>query len=139
MFDVLLRPSSILHSPFSILVLLPLLLLSAGSVSAATRYVWQGSPSPGPPNTNWATAAYVIQDAADAAVTGDEIVVTKGIYAIGGRGLGRDAGSRRHTGHHDSRSLGRCPARACSPAANGCWPSGLTTGRGTTGSLPDWG
>jgi hypothetical protein len=31
--------------------------------SAATCYVWQDSPSPAPPCTNWAPAAYVIQDA----------------------------------------------------------------------------
>ena len=37
--------------------------LLAGSASAATRYVWQDSPSPAPSYTNWATAAHVIQDA----------------------------------------------------------------------------
>ena len=69
-------------------VLLTLLLLSAASASAATRYVWQDSPSPAPPYTNWATAAHVIQDAVDAALPGDEIVVTNGIYATGGRAVG---------------------------------------------------
>jgi len=58
------------------------------ATSAATRYVWQASPSPGPPYTSWATAAHVIQDAVDAAVAGDEIVVTNGIYATGGRVVG---------------------------------------------------
>lgn len=62
--------------------------LSGVSASAATRYVWQDSPSPGPPYTNWTTAAHVIQDAVDAALAGDEIVVTNGIYAIGGRAVG---------------------------------------------------
>ena len=69
-------------------VLLLPLLLSAASVSAATRYVWQNSPSPAPPYTNWATAAHVIQDAVDAALAGDEIVVTNGTYATGGRAVG---------------------------------------------------
>ena len=65
MFDVL-------PSPSSILVLLLLLLLSAASASgAATRYVWQDSLNPAPPYTNWTTAAHVIQEAVDAAVTGD--------------------------------------------------------------------
>jgi hypothetical protein len=48
-------------------------------------YVWQDSPGPTPPYTNWATAAHVIQDAVDTASLGDEILVTNGIYATGGR------------------------------------------------------
>jgi hypothetical protein len=34
---------------------------SALSVCAATHYVWQSSPGPAPPYTNWATAAVTIQ------------------------------------------------------------------------------
>jgi hypothetical protein len=67
-------------------VLLSLLLLAAtGSAAAATRYVWQESPSPGPPYTNWTSAAHVIQDAVDAAQTGDTVLVAGGVYATGGR------------------------------------------------------
>ena len=62
--------------------------LLAGSASAATRYVWQDSPSPGPPYTNWASAAHVIQDAVDAALTGDAVLVAGGVYATGGRAVG---------------------------------------------------
>jgi hypothetical protein len=70
-------------------VFLPLLLLTVTvSASAATRYVWQSSPIPTPPYSNWAKAARVIQDAVDVAVAGDEIVVTNGTYAAGGRAVG---------------------------------------------------
>ena len=82
---------SILHLPFSTLVSFLLFWLPAPL--AATRYVWQGSPSPAPPYTNWATAAHVIQDAVDAAQTGDKIVVTNGVYATGGRAVGTNCWS----------------------------------------------
>ena len=66
-----------------------LVFLAAISSSLATvRYVWQGSPSPGPPYDTWASAAHDIQTAVDAAVTGYEIVVTNGVYATGGRVVG---------------------------------------------------
>jgi hypothetical protein len=53
-----------------------------------THYVDASSASPTPPYTNWASAARIIQDAVDAAVPGDEIVVTNGLYATGGRAVG---------------------------------------------------
>ncbi len=55
-----------------------------------TRFVDAGSAHPTPPYTNWATAASVIQDAVDAAAPGDEVAVTNGIYATGGRAVGTD-------------------------------------------------
>jgi hypothetical protein len=54
---------------------------------AATLYVWRDSPSPAPPYATWATAAHTIQAAVNAATAGDEIVVTHGVYATGGRAV----------------------------------------------------
>ena len=60
-------------------------LAATSSALATVHYVWQSSPGPAPPFLTWATAATNIQDAVDAAVTGDEIVVTNGTYATGGQ------------------------------------------------------
>ena len=43
--------------------------------------------NPASPYTGWAIAAQTIQEAVDMAVAGDEIVVTNGIYAEGGRAI----------------------------------------------------
>jgi hypothetical protein len=64
-----------------------LLLAGAGSALATVHYVDVNSTNATPPYTNWATAARVIQDAVDAAVEGEEIVVTNGLYGTGGREL----------------------------------------------------
>ena len=62
-----------------------LLLAFVGSTLAATHYVDVNSTNATPPYTNWSTAATNIQDAVDAAVADDEVVVTNGIYSTGGR------------------------------------------------------
>jgi hypothetical protein len=61
--------------------------LPALPLHAATLYVWQDSPSAGPPYGTWATAAHGIQDAVDAAQPGDTVLVTNGVYATGGRAV----------------------------------------------------
>ena len=68
-------------------IILLALLLAGASVPAATLYVDASSTNSVPPYTNWLTAAAVIQDAVDASAPGDEVVVTNGVYASGGRAI----------------------------------------------------
>jgi hypothetical protein len=58
---------------------------TTASALADVHYVDVNGTDATPPYSSWATAATNIQDAVDAAVAGDEIVVTNGIYATGGR------------------------------------------------------
>src|SRR5215471_1676008 len=57
------------------------LLAGTRGALSATRYVDVNCTNATPPYTNWATATTNIQDAVGAAATGDEIVVTNGVYA----------------------------------------------------------
>jgi len=66
-------------------------LLAGLHLSAATLHVSLDSPNPSPPFATWATAATNIQQAVDAASAGDEVVVTNGVYATGGRAAGTNA------------------------------------------------
>jgi len=73
----------------TLLLAIGLTLLTTGLSALATlRYVDANSTTPMPPYTNWAGASRILQHAVDAANPGDEIVVTNGIYAFGGRAAG---------------------------------------------------
>src|SRR5262249_28789164 len=68
-------------------VFLASVLLVAVSSRASILYVNVNSANSTPPYATWAAAATNIQDAIDASVAGDQIVVTNGVYARGGRAV----------------------------------------------------
>ena len=72
-------------------------LLGGHAWASVVHYVDINSTNAVPPFTDWSTAATNIQDAVDAAAAGEEIVVTNGVYATGGRPVGTNLLSNRVT------------------------------------------
>src|SRR5881227_1955767 len=66
-------------------------LAASCAAPAAIRYVDVTSINPVAPYATWATAATNIQDAIDAAVAGDQLLVTNGVYQYGGKNVGFDS------------------------------------------------
>jgi hypothetical protein len=69
-----------MRAPNTLLATVLALLAAISTAHATVRYVNANGATPTPPYTNWATAATTIQQAVNAAVAGDEIVVTNGTY-----------------------------------------------------------
>src|SRR5664279_3657819 len=69
-------------------------LISVFTASAATRYVDLNSTNATTPFIDWTTAATNIQDAIEASVDGDLILVTNGVYGAGGRVMAGDLTNR---------------------------------------------
>ena len=130
--------------------------LATLATPAATLYVWQDSPSPGPPYYTWLNAATSIQDAVDAADPGDTVVVSGGIYDTGGRAsygmmTNRVVIDKAITveslmgpevtiiqGHQVPGTTNGDEAIRCVYLTDGAVLSGFTLTRGATRILGDW-
>jgi hypothetical protein len=119
--------------------------IGAYEFQANSRYVDINSFNPSPPYTNWATAATNIQHAVDAAVAGDEIVVTNGIYANGQRWATKvvvdKALSLRSVNGPTVTAIDGGGSNRCVYLTNGATLSGftLTNGVGQFGHGSSWG
>jgi formylglycine-generating enzyme required for sulfatase activity len=115
-------------------------------VPSNTHYVAVANLAPAFPFTTWDTAANTIQDAVDAAVDGDTVLVSNGVYRTGGRAWGeltnrvtvssaitvRSVNGPALTVIEGSGPQGEQAVRCWAAPAGGAWLCGFTLTNGFT-------
>jgi hypothetical protein len=140
---------SMIMKRFALLPAAGLLLSLSLTASGVTLYVDINNPAPAAPYTNWVAAATNIQDAVDAAVDGDQILVTNGVYEVGAKDVygmsNRVAVTKALTvqsvngpsvtiirGHQDPSTVNGPTAVRCAYLTNGAVLAGFTLTNGAT-------
>lgn len=108
---------------------------------ASVRYVSTNNVSPASPYLDWSTAATNIQDAVDAAVDGDSILVSNGVYQGGWRAVygannrvvvNKAVALQGVNGPGNTTILGDSSTGRCVYLTNGASLLGFTLSRGAT-------